>query len=101
MIFIPIFGLSYLFVLRNEILQTEDKLLSFINQGKIINAMPTDVILSKLYKIEKFIQRHIERNIIITLVLIITFIILVHRAAINAKSKSQSPFSNPFSNLKL
>ena len=90
--FIPIFGLSYLFALRDEVLETENKLLSFDNQENIVNAMLTDMIFSKLYKIEQIVAKRISLNILITLIFIIAFIALLGGAAIYARFKSQFSF---------
>ena len=86
--YIPILGLSYLAGLYNKVRETEDKLLSFDNQENIVNAILTDMIFSKLYKIEKAVSKMIFGNILFTLILIIIVIIVVAGAALFARFKS-------------
>ena len=54
--------------------------------------MLTDMIFSKLYKIEQIVAKRISLNILITLIFIVAFIALLGGAAIYARFKSQFSF---------
>ena len=86
--FIPIFGLSYLRELEREVIEAEDKLLSFENQENIVNAILTDIIWEKLYKIERRIRALIRLNFILLFVLIAILFALFFIAALRSKIRS-------------
>ena len=86
--YIPILGLSYLLELKAEETEAEDKLLSFKNQENIVNAILTDLIWEKLYKIRRSINGLIVANIIGIFVLILIVAALIFVGSMVSKLRS-------------
>ena len=86
--YIPILGLSYLLELKAEETEAEDKLFSFKNQENIVNAILTDLIWEKLYKIRRSINGLIVANIIGIFVLILIVAALIFIGSMVSKLRS-------------
>lgn len=86
--YIPILGLSYLLELKEEETEAEDKLFSFKNQENIINAILTDLILEKLYKIRSSVNWLIVANIIGVFILILIVVALIFVGSMVSKLRS-------------
>lgn len=89
---LPIIGLKYINELIEKVESTEQKLYSFSNQENIINAILTDLISTKLFKILKKLYALRSGNIIFTIILILLIIVMVSISMAVSRVKSAFGF---------